>query len=87
MHKTPEVLLSEKYVDEVTEFEKLLLRTFQENSNPMQLVKILKRKLSLNNPVGGAKNLKVIDAMLEREPLRKYVLFAKKFYESNQVFE
>lgn len=74
-------------MDEVTDFEKLLLRTFQENSNPMQLVKILKRKLSVNNPLTGAKNLKVIDEMLEREPLRKYVLYAKKFYESNLVFE
>ena len=53
----------------------------------MQLIKILKRKLSLGNPVQGAKKIKFIDDLLQREPLRKYVLFAKRFYESNIIFD
>ena len=45
IHKTPEMFLNEPYVNDETDFEKLLYRTFEESPDPMQLIKILRRKL------------------------------------------
>ena len=81
------MLLNEPYINEETEFEKLLYRTFEESPDPMQLINILRRKLSINDPVNGAKNVEILDKMLRREPLRKFVLFAKQYYCSNQIFK
>ena len=53
----------------------------------MQLINILRRKLSIHDPENGASNVKILDEMLEREPLRKFVLFANKCYCSDQVFD
>lgn len=35
IHKTPEMLLNEKYVDEPTEFEKMLYRELDQSPDPM----------------------------------------------------
>lgn len=87
IHKTPQMLLNEKFVDDETEFEKLLYRTFDESPDPMQLINILRRKLSINDPEHGAKNVQILDEMLSREPLRKFVLFANKYYCSTEIFD
>ena len=86
IHKTPEMLLNEKYVDDQTEFEKQLYRMFEESPDPMQLINILRRKLSIHDPENGARNVQILDSMLEREPLRKFVLFANKCYCSDEIF-
>ena len=85
--RTPDMLLNSKYEDEQTEFQKLLYKTFDESPDPMQLIKILKRKLSINDSENGAKNIKVLEEMLTQEPLRKFVLFAKKCYYSDEIFD
>lgn len=87
VHKTAEMLLTEKYVDDLTEYEKSLYRILDESPNPMQLINILKRKLSINEPENGARNVKILEKMLEREPLRRFVLYAKKCYYSNHIFD
>ena len=51
------MLLGEKFTDEETEFEKKLLLVLRKTGDPLQLIKIIKRKLSINNPTQGARNL------------------------------
>ena len=86
-HRTKAMLMESKNADEVTEFEKLLYRTFEESPDPMALVKILKRKLSINDPENGPRYVKIIDELLEKEPLRQFVLYSKRSYYSNEVFD
>ena len=87
IHKTAEALLAEKYVDDQTEFEKKLIGVFSESSDTLQLIAILKRKLKMNDPKNSARNLAILEEMLAREPLHKFILFAKNCYCSNEIFE
>ena len=81
------MLLNEPYKDDQTDFEKILYKTFEKSPDPMQLIKILKRKLSMSDSEMGNEYVKILDEMLRKEPLRKFVLFAKKSYFSNQMTE
>ena len=87
IHKTAEMLLSEKYVDDQTEFEKKLIHVFNESPDTLELIKIFKRKLKMNDPKNSTRNLAILEEMLAREPLHKFILFAKNAYCSNEIFE
>ena len=80
------MLLNSGYEGDQTEFEKLLYKAFADSPDTLQLISILKRKLSIHDPVKGAHNVKILDEMLKKEPLRKFVLFAKRYYESDQIY-
>ena len=80
--------MNEKVCDEQTEFEKRLLQELGDrtDANAMELISILRRKLQMRDHEHGASNLNVLEGMLEKEPLHKFILFAKKYYCSNEVF-
>ena len=52
----------------------------------MQLVKILKRKLQMSDPDFGPRQAKYIDKILQREPIKKFILYARRCYYSDEVF-
>ena len=85
VHRTAEMLLTEKHPDDITAYEQELYQMLEESPDPMQLISILKRKLSINDPENGARNVQILEQMLEQEPLRKFVLYAKKSYVSNEI--
>ena len=55
------MFLNEPYVSDETDFEKLLYRTFEESPDPMQLIKILRRKLQIIDPANGAKYVQTLN--------------------------
>ena len=41
----------------------------------------------MNDPKNSTRNLAIFEEMLAREPLHKFILFAKNGYCSNEIFE
>ena len=69
-----------------SEFERRLYKAFEESKDPEQLIKILKRKLTMGDREMGSQQAKYLDEILRREPIRQFLLYARKCYYSDRVF-
>ena len=81
------MLFDESYDGKESNFERQLYQAFEESPDPEQLIKILKRKLTMGDREMGTQQAKYLDEILGREPIKQFILYARKSYYSNHVFD
>ena len=85
--RTTEMLFDTANDGKESEFERRLYKAFEESKDPEQLIKILKRKLTMGDREMGSQQAKYLDEILRREPIRQFLLYARKCYYSDRVFD
>ena len=80
-----DALLRAEYVDEEKEFEKLLARTLLASSDHNAVLRIFQRKLGVQSKGKAEGNLKILEEMLEREPLKMFAVRGSLCYLSSKM--
>ena len=82
---TMEALLNSEDIDEETEFEKLLAKTLLESRDHNALIRIFRRKLGVQSKEKAERNMKILEKMLAREPLKMFAVRGSMCYLSSKL--
>ena len=80
-----DTLLNSEDIDDETKFEKILAKTLLESRDHNALIRIFKRKLGVQSKEKADRNLKILEKMLGREPLKMFAVRGSLCYLSSKM--